>query len=622
MGDNPCTTGALRIAFSSDLPPAQVMPNPIVQVLQIKPIPAQSGAPERYRIVLSDTVHFIQAMISTQSNYLIQTNELVKGCFVKLTNWNAQKVKGKKILIVIELEVLKHLGIREKVGNPTGLEAAISAGLLNSAPPAPQEAASATSFYGNKPPQPQRTSAPVGGGADSTASRSAVGPSAGAHGNIYPIEAISPYQNKWTIKARVINKSDIKTWSNQRSEGKLFTVTFLDETGEIRATGFNQECDTYFELLQEGQVYYVSKCRVNMAKKQFSNVNNDYELTFGRDTLIERCNDEGVPNVSFNFVALADLERVEKDAVVDVLGVVKEVGQLDQIVAKTTQKAHSKREISIVDSSNCWVRCTTWGKNAENWDISPDTVIALKGVKVSDFGGRSLSMSFSSFMTVNPDIDEAHNLKGWYDGQGHRDLSTYSSHAGLATTMGTAQGKKEPYKTLQQVVDEKLGTNDEPDYFNSKATIVYIKHDNISYPACLSEGCNKKVLMIDDDSWRCEKCNITHPKPQYRYIMTISVTDAFGQAWFNCFDDIGRMIMGMSADELHEIKEKSDVEGTKMYDACFSEALAKTFVFRCKAKQDTFNDQMRVRYQVMSASPVNWTAEANKLAEQIKLYSL
>lgn len=39
-----------------------------------------------------------------------------------------------------------------------------------------------------------------------------------------------------------------------------------------------------------------------------------------------------------------------------------------------------------------------------------------------------------------------------------------------------------------------------------------------------------------------------------RYIMTISVNDAYGQAWLNCFDDVGKMIMGMSADELEDIR--------------------------------------------------------------------
>jgi len=68
----------------------------------------------------------------------------------------------------------------------------------------------------------------------------------------------------------------------------LFNVTFLDESGEIRATGFNEQVDSFYEVLQEGQIYYVSNCKVNFAKKQFSNINNDYELAFERITEIEK----------------------------------------------------------------------------------------------------------------------------------------------------------------------------------------------------------------------------------------------------------------------------------------------------------------------------------------------
>jgi len=46
-------------------------------------------------------------------------------------------------------------------------------------------------------------------------------------------------------------------------------------------------------MFQEGSVYYVSSpCRVQLAKKQFSNVNNDYELTFERDTQVEKVRGE------------------------------------------------------------------------------------------------------------------------------------------------------------------------------------------------------------------------------------------------------------------------------------------------------------------------------------------
>ena len=47
---------------------------------------------------------------------------------------------------------------------------------------------------------------------------------------IHPIKSLNPYQNKWTIKARAISKSAIKTWNNARGEGKLFSVTFVDES--------------------------------------------------------------------------------------------------------------------------------------------------------------------------------------------------------------------------------------------------------------------------------------------------------------------------------------------------------------------------------------------------------
>lgn len=105
--------------------------------------------------------------------------------------------------------------------------------------------------------------------------------------SIYPIEGLSPYQNNWTVKARVTHKSDVRTWVNQRGEGKLFNVTLMDETGEIRATGFNAVVDELYDKLEEGKVYYISKGRINLAKKKFSNVQNDYEMSFEKNTEIE-----------------------------------------------------------------------------------------------------------------------------------------------------------------------------------------------------------------------------------------------------------------------------------------------------------------------------------------------
>lgn len=203
-----------------------------------------------------------------------------------------------RILIVLDLEVLEELGSCEKIGEPKALEPKPEDGQ-----PQNTTTMSTNGFYGNKPAAQQQQSLPSRGGPTST-----------AHANIYPIEALSPYAHKWTIKARCTNKSDIKTWHNKNGEGKLFSVNFLDESGEIRGTGFNDQCDAFYDIFQEGGVYYItSPCRVQLAKKQFTNLNNDYELTFERDTVVEKAEEQdGVPQVRFNFTTIGDLQTIEK----------------------------------------------------------------------------------------------------------------------------------------------------------------------------------------------------------------------------------------------------------------------------------------------------------------------
>ncbi|KAL8699522.1 MAG: hypothetical protein Q9224_001374 [Gallowayella concinna] len=576
---------------------------PVLQCVQVKPIAGQQGGPERFRVVFSDISNFVQSMLASQVNHFVHDGMLRKGVFIRLKQFQTNVVKNKKIIIVLDIEVLDHLGECEKIGSPQPLDS-------KTEDVQPQTTTiQAGGFYGSNAQAPQQHSIPQ---------RATTNSSSTSHANIYPIEALSPYAHKWTIKARCTNRSDIKTWHNKNGEGKLFSVNLLDESGEIRGTGFNDQCDALYEIFQEGGVYYVtSPCRVQMAKKQFTNLNNDYELMFERDTLVEKAEEQnGVPQVRFNFTSIGDLQSVEKDTTIDTIGVLKEVGETSQIVSKTTSKPYDKRELTLVDSSNFSVRLTIWGNSATTFDVTPESVIAFKGVKVSDFGGRSLSLLSSGSMTVDPDINEAHKLKGWYDAQGRTD--TFSSHANAGGSMGAAGGRMDPVKSCQQVKDENLGMTETTDYFTTRATIIYIKQDNFAYPACLSADCNKKVVQIEDGQWRCEKCDRTHPKPEYRYIMSVSAADHTGQLWLNCFDDVGRLVMGMSADQLMELKENDD----KAAGDVFQDASCKMWMFKCRAKMDNFQDQQRVRYQVSAASALNYSAECSKLTEMIKMYSM
>ncbi|RAL64370.1 hypothetical protein DID88_001846 [Monilinia fructigena] len=455
-------------------------------------------------------------MLATQANHVIHDGKLTKGCFIRLKNYQANEVKGKRILIILDIDVIESLGTMEKIGETDCGE------------------------------------------------------------------------------TRVTNKSDIRTWHKPNSEGKLFSVNLLDESGEIKATGFNEQCDALYDIFQEGSVYYItSPCRVQIAKKQFSNINNDYELTFERDTLVEKAEDqENVPQVRYNFSNIGDLQTIEKDSTVDLIAVLKEVGATSEIISKTTNKPYSKRELTLVDDTGYSVQLTIWGKTAISFDASPESVVAFKGVKVSDFGGRSLSLLSSGSMSFDPYIQEAHKLKGWYDSQGRTEK--FASHSNMASA-GAAGGRQDPLKTVEQVNRKVLECR--------KVQITFQLEPRLSIS-------NKTISATPPVS--------TKLAPAYRYILSLNVNDHTGQFWLTAFDDVGRLVVGKSADEMMELKENDQAAMEKAFD----DANCKMMTFKCRAKTDTFQEQSRIRYQVIQASAVNYGADALKLAEMIKAYNI
>ena len=118
-------------------------------------------------------------------------------------------------------------------------------------------------------------------------------------------------------------------------------------------------------------------------------------------------------------------------------------------------------------------------------------------------------------MTLNPDITEAHALRGWYDAGGNS--ATFQAHSGAAGASKGAGFNRNEMKTLGEVNEIlSISTEDlseKPIYFSARGTIMHIKQENIAYPACPS--CNKKVFE-QHDGWRCEKCDRSHPQPEYR----------------------------------------------------------------------------------------------------------
>lgn len=331
-----------------------------------------------------------------------------------------------------------------------------------------------------------------------------------------PIDALTPYQNKWVIKARVTSKSAIRKWSNASGEGKLFSFDLCDETGEIRATAFRDHVDKYYDMLEVDKVYYISKCKLKPANKQFSKLNNEYEMTVGNDTEIQECTDiTHIPRIKYNFVPINDIASMEAGVFVDVIAICKETNDLVNLTSKAGRDL-TKRDLVLVDQSEASITLTLWGDEAKNFEGFEQPVLLVKSAKVGEFGGgKTLGTAGGTSVKLNPDVPEGHKLRGWFDNEGPKgEIKQLSSR-----THGNFNAE---WMNFYEAKLKNMGTGDKADYYQIKGIIHNIRSTNAYYKACPTPDCNKKVIDNDNGTYRCDKCNTETSNFKYRLMVSVS----------------------------------------------------------------------------------------------------
>ena len=123
-------------------------------------------------------------------------------------------------------------------------------------------------------------------------------------------------------------------------------------------------------------------------------------------------------------------------------------------------------------------------------------------------------MTSSSIMTIDPDISDAHILRGWYDAISVNQ--SFTAYSNVASGSGVATINRTDILTIDDI-ETNLQVAGKAEVFLYRGTILHIRGDNPAYPTCPNQACKKEVIETGE-GWHCEKCEKIWEKPEYRYV--------------------------------------------------------------------------------------------------------
>jgi replication factor A1 len=212
-------------------------------------------------------------------------------------------------------------------------------------------------------------------------------------------------------------------------------------------------------------------------------------------------------------------------------------------------------------------------------------------------------------------------MRSWYDSTGHAAETKNMSAGGGAGGGGARGPNTENRKTFEFAKAEGVpkGGAREVNLYNNVATITYFKHDGtVAYPSCPET--KKKLVEINENCWRCEATGKEYPEPQWRYCMSMKAEDSSGHSWVTAFDDTAKMILGVDAKQMMELKNAGEADPAKQaeFAAVFDNVVGTDFVFRCVLKEDTYQDETRLKTSLLAADKMDYAAESRHILSTFK----
>jgi replication factor A1 len=445
----------------------------------------------------------------------------------------------------------------------------------------------------------------------------------------FPISEISTYHPQWKIRARITAKAPLRTFSksNNPNGGKVFSVDLLDaEGGEIRASFFNEAADKFYNKLEKGKCYTMSKGGVRVANKQYNACKHRYELIFDKLGEVEEVNDDGkIDAVRFSFTTLRAVQSQTLPCAVDLCGIITAADRMYSFTSKDGKEL-VKREITIADDTATSISVTLWGDRAKQEDsvFEGNPVACIKGVLVKEWnGGRSGSLLESGAFMLNPaQYPEAKKAQQWWSegGGSSQNLTAISVARGQGGGGRTPTGKQMDVTEMRSA-SEQVGDQQEVYTVHARLALVQMEKKGepqpLYYMACQEPKsgnnlpCNRRV----DSSGFCAACNRAG-KAAPRLNVRCRFADHGDSCWLTTFHEPAQKVLDLTGEQCREL-EQGPGGREAVEKAVRSRFFSDLFQVTVRAKLDNYNGEARTNISCIDARPVSKSDRGRAMLKEV-----
>mmetsp|Transcript_51411 Transcript_51411/g.122200 ORF Transcript_51411/g.122200 Transcript_51411/m.122200 type:complete len:807 (-) Transcript_51411:60-2480(-) len=469
---------------------------------------------------------------------------------------------------------------------------------------------------------------------------------------ISEIAGLSNWSRSWCIKARVVGKSEKRSYTNDKGDGQFFKVDLQDSSGEISATFFKEAVTMFYDVIETGRVYSFSKGNIRPGNPKYDK--NELCMSFDEKASIVEADEDGVPEISYQFTPLAQLSSKQIGDAVDVAVVIYGVSEPNTFTSKAGREV-TKLELSVWDDSGPECSSTTeitfWGDRAKaNGVFHNGCVLFARGARVGEFS-NSRNLSSPSGFEIDPRSPglaaKAQELRdrfqerqrysplvpkqrggssgGFASSQDRSLQDCKAEDIGLAMPMppGQAYDFNGPRSVHRHNVVVTITTihSDRPACYPSCPELVEREfaygNNNASMNQPQSRPCQKKVVEEGQHVWRCANGH-TCSAPVWRFICRGKVMDHSDTLDVNLFDAEARQLFGCTAAEYQNTWELArDSANEDDLQNLHSRATWRRYRLKLKAQKEARENEDRVKYTVAEIAPVDFISEMRRMLAQV-----